>query len=90
MTITVRPEHEQLIAQAIQSGAYQTPEEVIGRALELLRSEAEFFSEDKQAIEEKIERAFAQFERGEFFTAEQARADMERRKAAWLADRQRG
>jgi len=30
MTITLRPEHEQLIAQVIQTGAYQNPEEVIG------------------------------------------------------------
>jgi len=44
----------------------------------------------KEEIAEKIERAFAQFERGEFFTPEQSRADMHQRKAAWLREQQNG
>lgn len=39
----------------------------------------------KALIHDKIERAFVQFEKGEFFTAEESRADMEKREAAWLA-----
>ena len=39
----------------------------------------------KALVHDKIERAFEQFEKGEFFTAEESRADMEKRKAAWLA-----
>jgi len=38
MTITLRPEHEKAIAQAIQSGAYENPDSVIERALEVLRA----------------------------------------------------
>ena len=45
MTITLRPEHEKAIAQAIQSGAYRDPDEVIGRALEVLRGEDEWLHE---------------------------------------------
>jgi hypothetical protein len=41
---------------------------------------------NSRALEVKIERALAQFERGEFFTAEQARADMQQRKTAWKRD----
>ena len=89
MTITLRPEHERLIKQAIQSGAYPNPEEVIGRALEVLRSEDEWLHSNKDSIQEKIERAFGQFERGEFFTAEESRDDMEKRKATWRADQKR-
>ena len=84
MTITLRPEHERVIAQAIESGAYQNPDEVIGRALEALRDQEEWLDEQKVDVAEKIERAFAQFERGEFFPAEKSRADMENRKTAWL------
>ena len=62
ITITLRPEQEKLIAQAIETGAYQNPDEV-------------------------IERAFGQFDRGEFFSAEESQADMEKRKAAWLRER---
>ena len=90
MTITLRPEHEQLIAQAMKTGAYQNPDEVIGRALEMLHFEDERLQDRKQSIHEKIERAFEQFERGEFFSAEESRADIEKRKAAWLAERNRG
>jgi antitoxin ParD1/3/4 len=89
MTITIRPEHEQLIAQAIQTGAYQNPDDVIGRALEVLRSEEEWLVENKSSIDEKIERAFGQFDRGEFFSPDQSRADMESRKAEWQR-KQRG
>lgn len=89
MTITLRPEHERLIVQAIQSGAYQNADQVIERALEALRSEDQLLHEEKDLIRAKIERAFEQFERGEFFTAEESRADMEKRKAAWLAGQKR-
>lgn len=86
MTITIRPEDEQLIVQAIQTGAYQNPDDVIGRALQILRSEDEWLDENKTAIGEKIERAFVQFERGELFSSEQSRVDMEKRKAEWLRE----
>ncbi len=83
MTVTLRPEHEELVAKAMRTGAYRDPDEVIGRALEMLCSEDEWLSEQKEEIAEKIERAFGQFERGQFLSAEQSRADMEKRKAAW-------
>jgi Arc/MetJ-type ribon-helix-helix transcriptional regulator len=86
VTITIRPEHEQLIAKAIQTGAYQSPEDVVARALQILRSEDEWLDENKAAIGEKIERAFGQFERGEFFSPEQSRAEMEKCKAEWLRE----
>ena len=89
MTITLRPEHQEAVEKAIQSGAYQTPDDVISRALEILRDEEERLQEQKGQVSEKIERALAQFERGEFFPAEESRADMEKRKAAWLHEQKR-
>jgi len=89
MTITLRPEHEKVVTQAVESGAYQSPEEVIARALEILRSQDTWLYEHKDEIAEKIERAFGQFERGESFSAEESRVDMENRKAGWLADQKR-
>ena len=90
MTITLRAEHEQLIAEALRAGGYENPEEVIGRALETLHSEDEWLQDRKDSIEAKIERAFAQFERGEFLSPDGLRAAMERRKAEWLSERQQG
>jgi Arc/MetJ-type ribon-helix-helix transcriptional regulator len=86
VTITIRPEHEHLIAQAIENGSYQNPDDLIARALEVLRSEDEWLDENKTVIGEKIERAFGQFERGEFYSAEQSRAEMAKRKAEWLRE----
>lgn len=51
----------------------------------MLSSENECLDEHKQEIAETIERAFGQFERGEFLSAEESKAEMEKRKAAWLA-----
>ena len=88
MPITLRPEHEELIAQALQTGAYRDPDDVIGRALEMLQSEDHWIDAHRDEIAGKIERAFAQFECGEFFSAEESRADMARRKAEWLRQQQ--
>ncbi len=89
MTVTLGPEHEELIAKAMKTGAYQDPAEVIGRALEILDSETEWLHGQRAEIAAKIERAFLQFERGEIFSADEAQADMARRKAAWLSERKR-
>jgi hypothetical protein len=51
----------------------------------MLSSENEWLDEHKQEITEKIERVFEQFERGEFLSAEESKAEMQKRKAAWLA-----
>ena len=85
MTITLRPELEEAIEQAMRTGSYRSPEEVIGRALEALCSEDQWLLDRQDDIANKIERALVQFERGECFSAEESLADMERRKAAWLA-----
>jgi len=85
MTVTLRPEHESLVVQAIESGAYKDPEEVIARALEMLRTDDEALRDEAGSISEKIERALGQFERGEYLTPEASKADMEERKAAWRA-----
>ena len=71
MTITLRPEHEELIADAMRTGAYQNPDDVIGRALEMLHSEDEWLQDQKSSITGKIDRAFQQLERGEFLSAEE-------------------
>lgn len=89
MTITLRPEHEKAIEQAIQSGHYQTADDVISRALEILRSEDDWLDDRKDEIADKIDRAFRQFERGEFLSSSESQADMEKRKAEWSGRQRR-
>lgn len=89
MTINLRPEHEKLVTEAIERGAYRNPDEVIARALEILRAEDEGLYAQKEEIAQKIERAFEQFERGESFSADASRAEMKHRKTAWLREQRR-
>lgn len=89
MTITLSPEQERLVAEAMRAGGYGDPNDVILRALEVLRTEDDWLQEHRDDITAKIDRAFEQFDRGEFFTSEQSRADLEQRKAAWLRDQRR-
>ena len=86
MTIVLRPEHEKAIAEAIQSGAYHSPEEVIERALEVLRSEDAWLAQNEEAFNRKIERGIAQLDRGEGISGDHLRARLDERKAAWLAE----
>jgi Arc/MetJ-type ribon-helix-helix transcriptional regulator len=89
MSITLRPEHEDAVTRAIESGAYENPDQVIERALEVLRTEDGWLQDQKEQIAAKIDRALGDFERGEFFTEGESRADMQKRKATWLAQRKR-
>ena len=88
MAITLRPEHEQRIANAIETGPYQNASEVSERALNLLQSEEEWWQDHNAGIHDKIERAFSPFDRGESFSAEESRTGLQERKARWLSDHQ--
>jgi hypothetical protein len=55
----------------------------------MLNSQNEWIHNQKEEISAKIELAFEQFERGDFFTAEESRIEMEKRKPEWLNNRKR-
>ena len=82
MTIILQPEHDQLIAEALRSGAYQSSEEVIKQALELLRERDAWLAESRAEIEE----GYAAAQRGELIDSDQARSQMEEKKRAWVAE----
>jgi len=60
---------------------------VIDSALEMLFSEVEWTLAEKRLLDEKIDRANEQFDRGACFTPEAARSSLQARKTAWLAAR---
>ncbi len=82
MAITLRPEDEQLVREALRSGAYQSSDEVIERALELLR-ERDAWLADHRA---KIEEGYAAARRGELVDGDQVRSQMQQKKRAWRAE----
>jgi hypothetical protein len=54
-----------------EDGACENPDEVVARALEIPSSEDRWLTEHQPGVAEKIDRAFAQFERGECFSADE-------------------
>jgi antitoxin ParD1/3/4 len=85
MPITLRPEHERLISEALRSGAYENPDEVIKRALELLRDRDAWLAENRA----KIEEGYAAAQRGELIDDGEVRSQMDKRKHAWLAEQRK-
>jgi antitoxin ParD1/3/4 len=78
MAITLQPEHERLIAEALRSGAYQNPEEVIQQALELLHDRDTWLAENRA----KIDKGYAAAQRGELIDPDQVRARIAEKKRA--------
>jgi antitoxin ParD1/3/4 len=81
MPITLQPEHERLIAEALRSGGYQHAAEVIQQALELLQRRDAWLSKNRTEIDE----GYAAAQRGELIDSGQVRAQMEEKKRAWRA-----
>ena len=88
MPITLNPEQERLVSQAVQTGAYRSPDEVLNHALEVLTFQEDWLQENKAAINAKIERGIAQLDRGEGIPDEALQERLAKRKAAWLAEYQ--
>jgi Arc/MetJ-type ribon-helix-helix transcriptional regulator len=70
----------------MKTGAYRDADEVISRALEILQTSEDWLRDHKQQISDKIKTAFAQSARGEYFTTEESRTDLESRKTKWKRD----
>lgn len=88
MTIQInRPEIEALIERRLNSGAFESVEDVLFDALEVQREREAWLEENKDAINAKIERGLAQLDRGEGIPGEQLRKRLAADKRAWLADR---
>ncbi|MCC6367342.1 MAG: type II toxin-antitoxin system ParD family antitoxin [Bryobacterales bacterium] len=83
MTIQLTPEDEKLIQSQLQSGAFQSVEEVIHDALASQAAENEWLIHNKDQLNEKIARGIAQIDRGEGISGTEARARLEQRKADW-------
>ena len=87
MPINLKPEHERLVDKAIKSGAYDDADQVIEQALQMLFTQDEWLRNQRHDIAAKIDRGLAQFEKGEFFSSDEARAEIQKRKKAWSDER---
>jgi Arc/MetJ-type ribon-helix-helix transcriptional regulator len=82
MALALNPATEQRIQRQAQLGPYHEPNELVNRALDLLESQEGWIARNRDAIHERLEDSFAQAERGELYTPEEARRllDEDRRK----------
>ena len=81
VSIILNPELERIVNEEVKAGHYQTVDEVLARALQILRAQDAWVEENRAGISEKISRGLAQLDRGEGVTGEEARRRLEAMKA---------
>jgi Arc/MetJ-type ribon-helix-helix transcriptional regulator len=81
MAIQLNPEQEHRIAEALRTGAYRIPDDVIDHALDVLHEQDEWLTVNRQAVEEKIRAGIDELERGEGIPEHELDAYLQRLKA---------
>ena len=81
MTVQLTPEQQNRIAEALRSGAYNSTDEVIDRALEALRERDAWLSAHQQEIDRKIRRGMEELDRGAGIPEDELDAYLERLKS---------
>jgi Arc/MetJ-type ribon-helix-helix transcriptional regulator len=87
MTIELKPEHQRMIDQAIQSGAYHDPGEVLDQAFEIIREQLDredWLADQREGVAARIAEGFAQAERGELMDGDTAVEMLRQRRAERL------
>jgi Arc/MetJ-type ribon-helix-helix transcriptional regulator len=87
VTIDLKPEQQRVIDLAVGSGAYQSPDEVLDQAFEIIREQLQledWMVEQRGAVAAHIESGFAQAKRGELSDGDAAIEMLRQRRAARL------
>jgi antitoxin ParD1/3/4 len=72
MTIHLKPELEALIEQDVERGPYQSVDEFVAQAVQMLHEHEQWLADNRADIAAKIEHGFGQAERGELVDGEEA------------------
>ncbi len=81
MILQLSPQQENRVSEALRSGNYQSPDDVIDRALEVLHEQDAWLTANRQTISAKIHRGMDELERGEGIPEDQLDSHLERLKA---------
>jgi len=81
MATILRPDHEKRFPDAVRAGGYESTDDAMDTALEMLRSQNEWLLENREAIDSKIQRSIAELDRGEGIPEDQLDAYLDRLKA---------
>jgi putative addiction module CopG family antidote len=86
MTVNLNPEQERRLTEMVRSGAYESAEQVLDRALEMLHAQEEWLAKNRDEIATAIEAGIADAESGKLIDSDEVRSRMAARKQAWMAD----
>jgi Arc/MetJ-type ribon-helix-helix transcriptional regulator len=81
MTLQLSPQQEHRVEEALRSGVYQSPDDVIDRALEVLHEQDEWLTANRYSINAKIHRGIEELERGEGIPEDELDAHLAQLKA---------
>lgn len=87
MTLQLSGDLEALVRKRLASGAYIDVEDVVRRALEALEAEESWTAEERQALDEKIDRAQGQVAAGKVYGPDEARRKLASMRETHLANR---
>jgi putative addiction module CopG family antidote len=72
MVIHLNPELEALIQKDVERGPYQSADEFVARAIQMLHEQEQWLADNRADIAASIEHGFAQAERGELVDGDEA------------------
>jgi antitoxin ParD1/3/4 len=72
MTVTLTSEQEKFIREQVESGHFQSADEIIAQSLGMLRAQEEFISSSKIELRKQIGVGLEQIRRGEMVDGRQA------------------
>jgi putative addiction module CopG family antidote len=89
VTIHLKPEPEALIQKDVERGPYQSADEFVEQAVQMLHEQEQWLADNHADIAVKIEEGYTSAERGDLLDPEQVRAQLDDRKLAWRNQNQR-
>ncbi len=84
MTIDLNPDQQRVIDQAIQTGAYQSPGDVLDQAFEIIRERLDLedrLLDERASIAAQIGKGFAEAESGQLIDGDAAIETLRQRRA---------
>ncbi len=85
MAITLDSATERRFQRELAAGHFREPSELIAHALDLIEAEREDLAIRRARIVGRLEESYAQSQRGETYSPEEARAILAERRAAHMA-----
>jgi len=85
--IELNPEQQRVMDFAVSSGDYQSPDEVLDQAFEIIREQLEqnnWMLEQREAVSAHIEQGFVEAENGQLIDGDAAIEMLQRRRAEQL------